>query len=102
MNRKLIGLLALLVLPGCYTAAATTAAVPKERATECVKICTDLDMELGAVVIIRNSAGCVCSPKDKAATPEGAGAAAAGSAAAQVLEQEQQSGTYASQQGGVR
>ncbi|WP_141322804.1 hypothetical protein [Myxococcus sp. AB025B] len=98
MNRKLIGLLALLVLPGCVTVAATTAAVPKERATECVKICTDLDMELGALVIIRNSAGCVCSPKGKPATPEDMGAAAAGA----VLDDEQQSGTYASQQGGIR
>ncbi len=33
---------------------------------ECKSICTDLDMKLGAVVVIMNSAGCVCEPRDKA------------------------------------
>ncbi|MFY2564178.1 hypothetical protein ACN469_41690 [Corallococcus terminator] len=99
MTRNLLVLFALLCLTGCTTIGATNYAVPKERATECKQICTDLDMELGAVVIIRSSAGCVCQPRPAEGTAVGAGAAAAGSAAIQVIEEEQNSGTYAQQQG---
>ncbi|MCP3161641.1 hypothetical protein [Myxococcus qinghaiensis] len=102
MTRDLLVLSALLCLTGCTTIGATNYAVPKERATECKKICTDLDMELGAVVVIRSSAGCVCQPRPADGSPTGAGAAAAGSAAIQVLEEEQNSGTYAQQQQGIR
>ena len=49
---------------GCSTLQATTLPLPKERATECVRNCEDLGMKLTAMVVIRNSAGCVCEPKD--------------------------------------
>jgi hypothetical protein len=60
---KFIAGLVLLLFAGCATAPATTVSLPKKRADECRKHCKTLDMELGAVVIVMNSAGCVCEPK---------------------------------------
>lgn len=65
-------------LAGCATAKATTLALPMERATECRQLCEQIDMKLSAVVIIMNSAGCVCEPKPA----EGTNAAVTGAAAA--------------------
>ena len=62
-TRGLIVGFALLLFAGCATAPATTKSLPKKRADECRRHCKDLDMELGAVVIVINSAGCVCQPK---------------------------------------
>ncbi|NMO18978.1 hypothetical protein HPC49_33485 [Pyxidicoccus fallax] len=77
---------------GCVTAPATAWVVPKERATECRKICTDLDMRMSALVIIHSNAGCVCEPREEEGAPvaktSGASAAAA-SAAIQAIEEEQ-------------
>ncbi|WIG93583.1 hypothetical protein [Myxococcus sp. SDU36] len=55
-----------LALSSCTVARPATLTVPKERAAECRTICKDLDMRLGAVVVIMNSAGCVCEPRDEA------------------------------------
>ena len=59
-------------------------AVPRERADECRANCASLDMQLTAVVLVLNSAGCVCEPKASPSAPAsaGAGGAAAGGAAA--------------------
>ncbi|NRD61329.1 hypothetical protein HRD49_06155 [Corallococcus exiguus] len=65
-------------LAGCATARATSFALPMERATECRQLCEQIDMKLSAVVIIMNSAGCVCEPKPA----EGTNAALTGAAAA--------------------
>ncbi|ADO74593.1 hypothetical protein [Stigmatella aurantiaca] len=63
MNPTLPLLLCLLAT-GCSTLPATQFSLPKERATECAANCESLDMKLTAMVVIRNSAGCVCEPKD--------------------------------------
>ncbi|RKH58328.1 hypothetical protein D7V93_16885 [Corallococcus llansteffanensis] len=65
-------------LMACTTAKATAFALPMERATECRSLCEQIDMKLGAVVIIMNSAGCVCEPK----SAEGMSPAVSGAAAA--------------------
>ncbi|MDC0710171.1 hypothetical protein POL68_16965 [Stigmatella sp. ncwal1] len=57
-------LLLCLLATGCSTLPATQFSLPKERATECAANCESLDMKLTAMVVIRNSAGCVCEPKD--------------------------------------
>ena len=79
------------MLGACTVSQAATLEVPKERATECQSHCGKLDMELGAVVIISNSVGCVCTPRGSAASAtEGGAAAIAGGAAIQAAIQQQQ------------
>lgn len=68
--------------------------IPRERATECQDICTKLEMQMAAVVVIMNTTGCVCEPRRAGVAPgtpagvvgssggQGGGAAAA---AAQVI-----------------
>ncbi|CAM4494962.1 hypothetical protein [Corallococcus exiguus] len=81
MKTTRLPLLLSLVLPlaACSTARATSFALPMERATECRQLCEQIDMKLSAVVIIMNSAGCVCEPKPAEGTTNAAltGAAAA-------------------------
>lgn len=83
-------LLLALVAPGCAVHSAAIYSPPPERATECRSYCGALDMRLAAVVIIMNSAGCVCEPRD-APLADGAGAASIGGGAAiqAMLEQQQ-------------
>jgi hypothetical protein len=86
MRKALPLLLCLLSTVGCVTQRATAFSVPKERATECVAHCAEIDMKLAAVVIISNSAGCVCEPQDAQLKASLAGAAAA--AGGQMIEAE--------------
>jgi hypothetical protein len=86
MRKTLPLLLCLLSTTGCVTQRATTFSVPKERATECVANCAELDMKLAAVVIISNSAGCVCEPREEQLKASLAGAAAA--AGGQMIQAE--------------
>ncbi len=84
--------LVLLLAAGCATAPAVSGAfrLDRESGQKCRAHCESLDMRLGAVVIVMNSTGCVCEPKD---LPRGAreGAAGTGAVAATiVLQQEQQ------------
>ena len=61
---------------GCVVGRATGSLyeVPRERATECQDICTKLDLQMSAVVVILNTTGCVCEPKGvRAAAPAAAG-----------------------------
>ncbi|QRK11202.1 hypothetical protein JQX13_14670 [Archangium violaceum] len=91
--KKTLLLLTCLLSAGCITKKATQFAVPKERATECVAHCNDLDMKLSAVVIISSSAGCVCEPRDaQASTGNGAAAVVGGAMIAEeeARQQEQQ------------
>jgi hypothetical protein len=93
---RIAAILALaLAASGCVTSSATYGAVRKELATECVENCEALGMHLSAVVIISNSAGCVCEPTAPGGEPPRAGAAAAAGgaaiAAARASEQQQQS-----------
>lgn len=54
------------VLAGCSVNEAITKDLPPERAQECVRNCEKLGMKLGAVVLMMNSAGCVCEPVEAA------------------------------------
>lgn len=95
----------LITLAGCATLQPAVAPGVKPRpetAGECVGRCGELGMRLGAVVLIRNSAGCVCEPAAGApsstSTPVTGGAAAVvggvvaldDEAAAEQRRQEQQ------------
>lgn len=64
--------------------------IPRERTTECQEICTKLDLQMSAVVVVLNTTGCVCEPRTaRALVPAAPGvssridpAAAAGAPAA--------------------
>jgi hypothetical protein len=61
--------------------------VPRERAGECAQVCAKLGMRLSAVVVMMNSAGCVCEPPAPApGVPVGATSAAAGGTAIAAAE----------------
>ena len=93
MHKRLLVSLILLAASGCVTAKATEFDVPKERATECRQICTDLDMKLSAVVVILSKAGCVCEPRETEGTPPqstGASTAAGGAVIQAIAEAVQQ------------
>ena len=66
---------------GCVVGRATGSLyeVPRERATECQDICTKLDLQMSAVVVILNTTGCVCEPKGVRASPAPAAAAVSSS-----------------------
>ncbi|GHG92475.1 hypothetical protein [Comamonas sp. JC664] len=83
MHRHLLLSFVALAVSGCTVARPATVDVPKERASQCRSICSDLDMRLGAVVVIMNSAGCVCEPRDEESTskPPSSSSAAIGGAA---------------------
>jgi hypothetical protein len=86
----------------CYqdVSPASVGTLPRKRATECAQTCAQLGMRLSAMVVMMNSAGCVCEPIASApnAAAGGASAAAGGSsiaaaqaaaAAAQIQQQQQ-------------
>ncbi len=89
-------LASLALLAGCVTMPAVDPAVRvrPETGPECVSYCGQLGMRLGAVVLIRNAAGCVCQPRDDAAPAssapraEAGGSAVAGGAYVVALEEE--------------
>jgi hypothetical protein len=63
----------------CEVQRAASFSVSHERANECQRICYDLGMRLSAMVVMMNSAGCVCEPpQQRAAAPTGGASAAAG------------------------
>ncbi len=77
---RLALLAALLATTGCTVSSAvgTGYTLPRERALECREHRQSLDMRLAAVVLVMNSAGCVCEPPTAGAPLSGAAAAAAG------------------------
>lgn len=50
---------------GCTVgrAASPYTEIPRERTTECQEICTKLDLQMSAVVVVLNTTGCVCEPR---------------------------------------
>jgi hypothetical protein len=84
--KKLV-LLALLVTTGCVTSSAVPlgSRLDKNSANECRAHCDALEMSLDAVVVILNSTGCVCTPRDRPAAAAGGPSAAAGAAAIQAI-----------------
>ena len=92
---------------GCTTArpVGTARSLPKDTPQVCAQHCDSIGMRLAAVVIIANSEGCVCEPKDATPAAPRAGAAAAGitpilaaaaAAAAQQQQQQQRQGSSTS------
>jgi hypothetical protein len=76
MKRALLGLL---LAAGCATTVPPVrsgAKLPPDSAAECGNLCASIGLSLSAVVVVQNSVGCVCQPKN------GGNAAAAGGAAA--------------------
>ncbi len=70
-------LAACVALSGCVVGRAASYSVPVERANECREICAQLSMQMSAVVVISNMAGCVCEPiKTQARAASAAGPAA--------------------------
>src|SRR5215831_5906173 len=67
----------ILILSACETTRATQYVTPKDRVTECEKVCGDVGMKLGALVVIMSSAGCVCEPMDVPTSSERKAAAGA-------------------------
>ncbi|SEM63594.1 hypothetical protein SAMN05444354_12022 [Stigmatella aurantiaca] len=85
--KTLLPLLCLLAT-GCTTHRATNLSLPKERATECAANCESLDMKLSAMVVISNSVGCVCEPKDASPQTETRRTAAATASGAILAEED--------------
>ena len=87
-------------LCGCAVQSAATFKVKPILKQECVDHCTTLGMELGAVVLMMEHAGCVCCPKRSQREIAEAGGATLGgnvtiaatqaAAAAAAAEQEKQ------------
>lgn len=96
---------------GCVVgrAAGAYSEIPRERTTECQEICTKLDLQMAAVVVVLNTTGCVCEPRTARApatpvsslaspaeestrktTHTGGAAVAAAQAVATVMAQQQQ------------
>jgi hypothetical protein len=78
----------LLFSSGCVVGRATGSMyeIPRERATECQDICSKLDLQMAAVVVIMNTTGCVCEPKGARPTGQPGTAQTGGSAAATAAE----------------
>ena len=71
---------------------AVTGPVPMARGAECRAACASLGMQLTSVVLIMNSAGCVCQVTTPGvSTRDGAAAAAGGMAIAAMRAAEEQS-----------
>lgn len=81
----------LLILAGCAT---TNPAVDPhfklrpETRPECTARCSEMGMRLGAVVLIQNSAGCVCEPEEGVTSAARAAAVATGAVTIAAAEEE--------------
>lgn len=90
MRRTYLGLL-LLGIAGCATTnPAVTPGVKLRSDTrpQCEAMCEQMDMRLGAVVVIRDSAGCVCEPDEVASRNASAATAAGGMMLVSIAEEE--------------
>ncbi len=76
--KRVLVLGVVLAVSGCETVRATAGTTPKERVTECEELCTSLDLQMAAVVIIMSNAGCVCEKKRATVSEVGASAVTGG------------------------
>ena len=89
--RRAVGAAALLVLTSSCAATMPTGDygyLPDDANTACYDVCGHLGFQLGAVVVIRNSVGCVCQPPATGATASTGGGTAAAAGAIIVAEEE--------------
>lgn len=79
-----------IALAGCVTAPAVDPSfrLRPETRGECITHCETLGMRLGAVVLVRNSAGCVC--EEIRSEPRAAGGGAAVTAGAYIVALEEE------------
>jgi hypothetical protein len=81
------------IVSGCVAGVGSPmASVPFDSAGRCGEYCSKMGLGLGAVVVMANTVGCVCTPLGRpagSAAIEGAGAAA-GMATLLAQQQEQQ------------
>jgi hypothetical protein len=72
--------------------------VPFDAPQKCSEYCTKMGMGLGAVVVMANQVGCVCTPSGRASSAELTGGATAGGMTAILIQQQQQAQAAAQQQ----
>jgi hypothetical protein len=89
----------LLASTGCALVAPVASNIPvtRETTTECARHCADLGLRLGAVVLVHNSAGCVCEA-DRPVSSSGRTGGAAVAAAQAIVDDEQAAATQQAQQ----
>ncbi len=63
--------------------------VPKDSSATCTKICADIGLSLGAVVVMASEVGCVCSPAKPASSSDEKTASAAAGMATIAMQQEE-------------
>jgi hypothetical protein len=91
--RALLVFAAALALGACTMQApvGSFANVPLDAPAKCGGFCTKMGMGLGAVVVMANNVGCVCTPNGlKGGSAEESGAAAGGMTALLIQQQVQQ------------
>ena len=91
-----------LTLAGCVHSAAPPVnpdmRLPPDTAAVCASHCNTLGMDLGAVVIVRDSAGCVCQPRKPPPSADSGSAAVAAGVVAVLDEEEAAAARRARQQ----
>ena len=96
MRRSLVSLSGIVVclfllFSGCFNAPTSgLVSVPKDTATTCRTHCSQLGLRMSAVVIILNSAGCVCEPGQVSGRSRTGAAAVAGAAVIRRQQEEQE------------
>jgi len=66
IKRIVLGL-GVVLCAGCVTSLPVSGvySVGKDAATQCVQHCEGLDLRFAALVIMANSTGCICEPRDE-------------------------------------
>src|SRR3954463_16636228 len=66
MKRIVLGL-GVVLCAGCMTSLPVSGvySVGKDAASQCVRHCESLDLRFAALVIMANSTGCICEPRDE-------------------------------------
>jgi len=90
----------LLATAGCALVAPVASNIPVTRETtaECARHCADLGLRLGAVVLVHNSAGCVCEADQRVSSSGRTGGAAVAATQAIVDDEQAAAAQHAQQQ----
>jgi hypothetical protein len=91
----LVGMAGAVLVAGCEATVGTGGiiVVPRDAASRCVTICSDIGTTLNAVVVMAGNVGCVCNPPSAHAQADdtsGRQASAAGGMTAIILAEEAQ------------
>jgi hypothetical protein len=87
---RILALAVLAVLSSCTTipAVSSVRTLDPKTADQCKAHCDSLGMDLGAIVLIRSSAGCVCEPRGKSTSDAGGSSAVTAGAAVQMIDEQ--------------